>query len=316
VNRTLELLSSLLAIATAVWLGCASCPLAATPGQSTFTSPEDAADTLARAARSDDVTALRAIFGTMSDKLLFSGDRIADRAQLQRFATAYDEKHALSQDGDGRIVLSVGANDWPLPMPIVRDGTSWRFDTQAGAQEIIDRRVGRNELYTIRVLLAYVDAQKDFFARKASQTGRGYYAERLMSTPGQQDGLYWPTSADEEDSPFGPLVEQAEAEGYPGEVSSGKPIPYQGYYFRVLKAQGPNAPGGAMDYIHSGRMTTGYALLAWPAGYGASGIMTFEVNQDGIVFQRDLGVGTDGMAAKIKQYDPDLNWTQVRVSEQ
>jgi hypothetical protein len=212
--------------------------------------------------------------------------------------------------------LEVGAEEWPLPIPIVEVGGRWQFDTRAGAEEIVNRRIGRDELAAIRVLLAYTDAQKAYFAWARQKTGAGEYAQRLVSRAGQQDGLYWPVSGDAPESPFGALLAQAQSEGYPGEVVAGRLVPYQGYYFRVLKAQGPDAPGGAMSYLHDGRMTGGYALLAWPAGYGASGIMTFQVNQDGIVFQKDLGPETVRLSAQIAQFDPDLTWARVEVTNQ
>jgi hypothetical protein len=212
--------------------------------------------------------------------------------------------------------LDVGNNDWPLPIPIVQADGRWRFDTRAGAQEIIDRRIGRNELAAIRVALAYADAQKDYFARMKQQTGTGYYAERLISSPGHQDGLYWPTTAENSASPFGAVVAQAEQEGYAGAFVGGKPLPYQGYYFRVLKGQGPDAPGGAMSYVKLGRMTDGFALIAWPAVHGSSGLTTFEIGQEGIVFQKDLGAATGRTAAAISQFNPDLTWARVEVTNQ
>jgi hypothetical protein len=284
--------------------------------QQTYASPEDAAAALAQAARARDQNALRAIFGPGSEKLLASGDRYADDGQLRRFVAAFDEKHALMPQAPGRMELEVGADAWPLPIPIVEVGGRWQFDTRAGAEEIVNRRIGRDELAAIRVLLAYTDAQKAYFAWARQKTGAGEYAQRLVSRAGQQDGLYWPVSGDGPESPFGPLLAQAQSEGYPGEVVAGRLVPYQGYFFRVLKAQGPDAPGGARSYLHDGRMTGGYALLAWPAGYGASGIMTFQVNQDGIVFQKDLGPETARLSAQIAQFDPDLTWARVEVTNQ
>jgi Protein of unknown function (DUF2950) len=285
------------------------------PVQRSYASAEDAVAALAAAARSHDLVALRSILGPDSANLLSSGDRYADEERERHFAAAYDEKHTLVPKGAGQMTLDVGNDDWPLPIPIVQTDGRWRFDTQAGAQEIIDRRIGRNELAAIRVSLTYVDAQKDYFDRMKQQTGAGYYAERLVSTPGRQDGLYWPATGADAESPLGPLVEQAQEEGYPGELVNGKPIPYQGYYFRELKAQGPSAPGGAMSYVRSGRMTGGFALIAWPASYDSSGIMTFVVNQDGVVFQKDLGPNTPRVAVAITRYDPDLTWTRVDVSD-
>ncbi len=288
------------------------------PAQQTYASPEDAAAALASATRTHDAAALRAILGPDSEKLLSTGDRYADAEQQRRFATAYDEKHQLTKNGPDHAELDVGADDWPLPIPIVQANGRWHFDTRAGAQEIIDRRIGRNELAAIRVMLTYVEAQKDYFDLMKRQTGTGFYAQRLISTAGRQDGLYWPVASGSAQSPFGALVDQAQDEGYPapGALVGGKPTPYQGYYFRILKRQGLNAPSGTTSYVQSGRMTKGFALIAWPSSYGSSGVMSFTVNQDGAVFQKDLGADTARVAATITQFDPDLSWTRVDVTEQ
>lgn len=307
------------AVCMVLWCGLAHGVLAAQRGTpQSYASPEEAAAALAKAARSHDQAALQAILGPESERLLSSGDRYADEEQQRRFAAAYDEKHELVPEGPERMQLHVGDNDWPLPIPIVQRGRwhRWQFDTQAGAEEMINRRIGRNELAAIHVALSYVDAQKDYFDRMKQQTGTGFYAERLISTPGRQDGLYWPAAGGASESPFGPLVAQAVDEGYPGASISGKPIPYQGYYFRVLKAQGANAQGGAMSYVKSRRMTGGFALIAWPAIYGSSGIMTFQVDQDGVVFQKDLGAMTSRVAPRTTQFDPDLTWARVEVTNQ
>ncbi len=305
------------AISLAAWLavtnGVHAAPQSA---QATFASADDAVSALVAAARTHDLAALRAALGPGSEKLVSSGDRYADQQQQSRFVEHYDEKHALVQDGADRVTLDVGPNDWPMPIPIVESGGRWHFDTPAGAQEIIDRRIGRNELAAIRTSLAYVDAQHDYFERMKQETGTGFYAEHLVSTPGRQDGLYWPASAGAPESPLGPLVATAIDEGYPGELVRGKPIPYQGYYFRILKAQGPDATEGAKSYVESGRMTGGFALIAWPATYGSSGIMSFEVNQDDVVFQKDLGPNTAEVAARINRFDPDLSWARIEVSGQ
>jgi len=313
-ETSIRRLASCAVLGTVLWLGPAQGLLAGPQQtQQSYAAPEEAAAALAAATRAHDQAALRAIFGPGSERLLSSGDRYADEQGQSRFAAAYDKKHALVPQAAGRMQLEVGANDWPLPIPIVQAGGRWQFDTQAGAEEIINRRIGRNELAAIRVSLAYVEAQKDYFARIKQETGTGSYAERLVSTPGHQDGLYWPAGAGNSESPFGPLVSQAEEEGYPGALVGGKPIPYQGYNFRILKAQGPDAPGGAMSYVQSGRMTGGFALIAWPASYGSSGIMTFQVNQDGVVFQKDLGPTTSRVVPGIARFDPDLTWARVDV---
>jgi Protein of unknown function (DUF2950) len=307
-------------ICAVLWCGLAQAGFGAASRRTvkSFVSPEDAAAALATAARSHDQAALRALLGPDSEKLLSSGDRYADEEQQRRFAAAYDEKHTLVPAGPEQMELDVGNNGWPLPIPIVQRGRwhRWQFDTESGAEEMINRRIGRNELAAIRVALTYVDAQKDYFERMKQQTGTAFYAERLISTPGRQDGLYWAAAGDALESPFGPLVAQAVDEGYPGANFKGRPIPYQGYYFRVLKAQGPNAQGGPMSYMNARRMTGGFALIAWPAAYGSSGIMTFQVNQDGVVFQKDLGVDTSRLAQRTAQFDPDVTWTRVDVTNE
>jgi hypothetical protein len=287
---------------------------AGVPGQKTFATAEEAASALAAAARAHDGAALRAIFGPDSDRLLDSGDRVDDEQAQQRFADAYDQHHEVAPQGPGRATIQVGPNDWPLPIPLVQQDGTWHFDTAAGAQEIIDRRIGRNELETVRTMLAYVDAQQDYFDRMKQQTGTGLFAQRLVSTPGHQDGLYWPAESGAVQSPLGPLVALAQEEGYPGEIVGGRPMAFNGYLFRILHAQGPYAPGGAKNYVRNRHMTEGFGLIAWPAQYGASGIMTFIVDQDGIVFQKDLGGETTVLAAEITRFDPDLSWTRIDLS--
>lgn len=285
--------------------------------QQTFATPEEAANALFTATQKHDASALQAIFGSDSERLLSSGDQYADAAQETRFADAYAKKHTLVSQGQDRTVIQVGDDGWPLPIPIVETDGRWHFDTQAGDEEIIDRRIGGNELAAIRTLLASVDAQHDFFDLMKQKTGTGYYADRFISTPGHQDGLYWPAGAGQPDSPLEPLIEAAQDAGYPGELVSGKQYPYQGYYFRILRAQGPEAPGGEKTYAGPGaHLTGGFAMIAWPASYGASGIMSFEVNQDGTVFQKDLGPETARRAAAITRFDPDLSWAQIVVSDQ
>jgi hypothetical protein len=289
---------------------------AAEPVQQSYASPDDAATALAAAARSHDAAALRAVLGPGSEALITSGDRYADEAAQSRFAESYDAHHELVPQGTERMVLDIGTNDWPLPIPIVRQESRWYFDSHEGAQEIIDRRIGGNEIAAIRVSLAYVDAQNDYFERKKQQTGTGEYAQSLVSTPGKHDGLYWPAADGQEDSPFEPLVAQAEDEGYPGELTHGKLTPYQGYFFRILHSQGAEAPEGAKNYVRNGSMTGGFALIAWPASYASSGIMSFIVNQDGIVFQKDLGPETARVAGRITQFNSDASWARVNVTEQ
>jgi Protein of unknown function (DUF2950) len=285
------------------------------PAQRDFASPDDAVAALIDAVKGNDTAALHAVFGPGSEKLITSGDQYADAEARRKFVASFDAQHKLVTEAADRVVLDVGPNDWPLPIPLVQANGRWHFDARAGAQELVDRRIGRNEIAAIRTLLACVDAQKVYFDLTGKQ-GTAEYAQRLVSQAGKQDGLYWPTEADADQSPLGPLVEQAQDEGYPGELVSGHPVPYQGYNFRILKAQGDNAPGGAKDYIANGKMTGGFALVAWPAIYGSSGVMTFQVDADGVVFQKDLGSQTAAIVKQMSRFDPDLSWARVDVVDQ
>jgi len=273
----------------------------------TFSNAEEAVASLIDALRANEPGSVRAVLGPGSERLMSSSDKYSDAAERERFLAAYDEQHKFVSEAPGRIVLQVGKDDWPFPIPLVQTDGRWHFDSEAGAQELVNRRIGRNEIAAIRTSLAYVDAQKAFFALT------GQYAQRLASSPGKHDGLYWPASGGEPESPLAPLMAQAQEEGYPGERVSGRPVPYYGYYFRILTGQGTSAAEGARNYISDGRMKTGFALIAWPASYGASGIMSFIVNQDGIVFQKDLGPNTAKTAAAAKLFDPDLSWARVDV---
>lgn len=302
-------------LAAIVWLGAAQAALANAPEpQRSFASAEEAASAFVAALRDHNEADLHAILGPDADRVIHSGDKYADQELQQRFVALYDEKHAIGQPSAGHAELDVGPDDWPLPIPIVESDGRWTFDTKAGEQTIVDRRIGRNELSAIRTLLASADAQRDYFDRAKQATGTGVYAMRLLSTPGHQDGLYWPVAEGETESPLGPLVDAAQEAGYPGEQVGGKPIPYEGYYFRILTAQGPNGDGGAKSYVKSGRMTGGFALVAWPARFENSGIMTFIVGPDGDVYQKDLGPDTARIASEMKAFDPDLSWTRITMT--
>ncbi|MGH6824340.1 DUF2950 domain-containing protein [Methyloceanibacter sp.] len=276
--------------------------------QERFNTTQDAVTALVDAAKAQDKKDLFKVLGPKGQQIVSSGDPVADRAVRDKFVTAYDTKHSITQDGDDSATLVIGDDDWPFPIPIVRKHDGWSFDTKAGLDEILRRRIGRDELSAIQVSLAYVQAQNEYASLNPDGLGPHVYAQHIVSSPGKKDGLYWPTADGEEPSPLGDLAAQASAEGY--KVGQ-KPIPYHGYFYRILKRQGASATGGAYDYVVNGKMIGGFALLAYPAEYGNSGIMTFIVNQDGTVFQRDLGERTEKIARKIETFDPDAKWTKV-----
>lgn len=280
--------------------------LAAEAQQETFAAPEQAVDALVAANRSGSTPELLKILGPESEKLISSGDPIADKAGKDRFIAAYDASHKFESQGADKVVLIVGKQDWPFPIPLLRQGSVWRFDTKTGEREILDRRIGRNELNVIEVCRAYVEAEREYAAKDRLGSGHLEYARHFLSTPGKHDGLYWPTGAGQEQSPLGPLIAKARTAGYIAKENESRP--YYGYYYRTLERQGPNAPGGARNYVVNGHMTGGFAMVAFPARYGDSGVMTFVVNQNGIVYQTDLGPETDSIAGSMTQFDPDATW--------
>jgi hypothetical protein len=270
----------------------------------TFASPERAVDALVAAARNSDGAAMLRLFGVAGRDLVSSGDPVADADVRAHFVERYQAGHKLSWDSKNKATLVIGSEEWPFPIPLVRHGGVWLFDTAAGAQEIIDRRVGRNELSAIEVCRDYVRAQRDY----ATAMTPPEYAQKIVSSQGLHDGLYWPAATGEKQSPLGPQMAHARAEGYDiGNSANDAPQPYHGYFYKVLTRQGPAAPGGVRDYVANGRMTGGFALIAFPAKYGDSGIMTFIVNQNGIVFQKNLGRDT-AAAAAIAEFNPDMSW--------
>ncbi|HVO83866.1 MAG TPA: DUF2950 domain-containing protein [Syntrophobacteria bacterium] len=289
---------------------------AAAPRQESFASPEDAVKALVDALKSNDTKALSAIFGPDSRDLVFSGDPVADKTRRERFVSYFEEKNRLEEVSADKVVLHVGDDDWPFPIPVVKRGNTWRFDPKEGREEILARRIGRNELSVIQVCLAYVDAQREYASKDRNGDGLLEYAQRFGSTPGKHDGLYWKAKEGEEESPLGPLAAEAVREGYSGKKSADKPIPYKGYYYKILKGQGKDAPGGAYSYVANGKMIGGFAMVAYPATYGSSGIMTFLVNHDGIVYQKDLGKRTEAIAAKMTLFNPDKTWKKVDVAEE
>lgn len=302
------------ALMVTIPFGC--CPSSRANGedQKPFASGEQAVNAFITALRNDDETALRTIFGPDADELLESGDQANGRYIRRRFVNAYDQGHTLQPEGD-TLVLVVGENEWPFPIPLIKQGDQWIFDTAVGREEILDRRVGRNELNVVQVMQAIVDAQREFARRDYDGDGLTEYAQKFRSDPGEKNGLYWPAGPDEEPSPLGRLVAQARKADY---LSDGRendlprePQPYFGYYFKMLTAQGPSASGGQYDYRVRGNMIGGFAVVAYPAQYGNSGVMTFIVNHDGRVYQKDLGEDTPETAADMERFDPDQTWTAV-----
>ena len=277
-----------------------------------FASAEDAVQALVNALRAGDVKAMVGIVGSDGRALLVSGDPVLDRQSRERFLAAYDAVNSLVADGE-TTVLHVGRDDWPFPIPLVRDGDRWRFDVRRGRDEILARRIGQNELSTIQTCLAYVDAQREYYTEDRNGDGILEYARRFASAPGTRDGLYWRTQPGERPSPLGELVVRAWAQGYRRE--KGGPTPFHGYLYSILTAQGASAPDGAYDYLVRGHMMAGFALVAFPAQYGVSGVMTFIVNHDGVVYQKDLGPRTRDLATAMRRFDPDRTWTKTEVPE-
>jgi len=282
----------------------------ATQEQKTFASPEEAVKAAVTAAKNDDDKELIAIFGASAKDLISSGDAVADKQRREQFLRLYDEKNSLVSEKGGMVIV-IGKNDWPFPIPIVQKGKTWVFDTDKGREEILNRRIGDNELSAIQTMLAIVDAQREYARKAIGSEGLPEYAQKFMSDLGKRNGLYWETKEGEEPSPLGPAVAQAKREGYTGRKSGNEPSPFHGYFYRMLKAQGKNAPEGAFDYIVKGKMIGGFAVVAYPAKYGNSGVMTFMVNHDGVVHQKNLGRNTEKAAKAMKKFDPDKTWKKV-----
>jgi DUF2950 family protein len=279
--------------------------------QQSFKSPEDAAQALVNAAKENWPRGVISVLGADAEEIVSSGDKTADEAMRQKFLAAYDAKHEMKMEGDDKAVMIVGSQDFPFPIPLLRKGAVWKFDTAAGRLEILYRRIGRNEINAIKACLAYVDAQNEYAEKDRTGAGGATYAQRIVSQPGKKDGLYWPTAPGEEGSPLGELVAQASKEGY---AVGGERVPYHGYYYKILTRQGPMAAGGEADYIVRGKMIGGFALVAYPAEYGNSGVMTFLVNYSGQVFQKDLGERTTAIAERMTSFNPDQTWKKVEIS--
>ena len=288
-------------------LACVTNVIAAETKPKSFATPEEAVKALIAAAKAHDVKAMQGILGAGSREIVQSGDAVADKAGRERFVKSYEEANRLEKAGDAKAVLNLGKDNWPFPVPVVKDAAGWHFDAKAGKEEILNRRIGRNELAVIQVAQAYVDAQREYYLRNPDGAKLLHYAPKFASAQGKKDGLYYPVKSGEKPSPLGPLVSGARTEGY-AKGKEGKPVAYHGYHYRILKGQGPDAKGGAYDYVAQGRMIGGHAMVAWPATYGNSGVMTFIVNHDGVVFEKDLGPDTAAAVQKITKFNPDKTW--------
>jgi Protein of unknown function (DUF2950) len=306
-------LTVLLIALVAAGPGISRLAFAQEPGQKTFSSPAAAAAALVAATKKHDKREMLAILGPSAKDLIFSGDRVADRKYQKSFVEKYRQMHRFVTAGNGLVFLYVGAENWPVGIPLQKSGDRWHFDTAYGKQEILYRRIGFNELNVIKVCQAIVTAQQDYHSTLHDGASVHQYAEKFGSTPGKQDGLYWKVKPGQPESPLGPLVAEAASEGYGPhhghhKHTVHKPRPFHGYIYRLLTGQGPGAPGGAKSYIVDGKMTGGFALLAYPARYKDSGVMTFIVNQDGKIYQKDLGPQTEKIAAAMTEYNPDKTW--------
>jgi hypothetical protein len=295
------------AVAAMLLAGCVSTiSMAQQPGQRTFSSAEDASNALVVTTQSNDENKMLDILGPEGKKIVSSGDEIEDANSRANFVRKYQEMHRLAKDPDGSTILYIGAENWPTPIPLANNGKLWYFDTEAGEREVLYRRIGRNEMSAIRVSQELAAAQKEYYAAQ-----RNEYAQKIFSAEGQHNGLYWKATAGEPQSPIGPLVASAVAEGYT-KGQDVAPTPYRGYYFRILKRQGKYGPGSAKkNYLVNGKMTQGFAFVAYPADYRSSGVMTFIVGDDGVVYEKDLGKKTTRVAKGMKEYNPDSSWEKA-----
>jgi len=304
-SQHVRLLSKITILAGAAMLILALSSLA--QAQQRFKTPEEAVEALVKAARSGDSKSVVSILGPGSQELVSSGDPVEDAEVRKEYLAAYDAGHRIVAESGKPSVLVIGPNDWPFPIPMVQRDGQWIFDVPAGREEVLARRIGRNELSTMKAMLAYWDAQQDYADMNKSKSGQAVYAQRIVSSPGKKDGLYWPTSGNEPPSPLGEAVAAATQLGY----RPGAGEPYHGYRFKILLRQGPTAPGGAVDYIVKGDMIGGFAAVAYPAEYGNSGIMTFIINHEGDIYEKDLGSGTAQLAARMTSFNPDHTWKKV-----
>ena len=279
-----------------------------------FATPEEAMKTLVDAAKAKNRVAFGEIFGVGALQQLLSGDPVQENREMDQFAAAVEKSAKLERVNEAKFTLTIGARNWPFPIPIVKEENRWRFDTRAGVEEILNRRIGEDELSAILTARAYVLAQWQYFTEAgADKDGVAEYAQKFISSPGKRDGLYWETAEDERPSPLGSLVAAARSEGYgrKDDSSTSKRAPYHGYYFKILTRQGAHAPGGKYNYIINGNMIAGHALVAYPDKWGSSGVMTFIVNQQGRVYQKNLGPKTAQIAVSMTEYNPDPSWKLV-----
>jgi len=293
-------------LALACFVATGACAAAAK--QKSYTTPEDAVAALVTALKGGKKDEMLAILGPGSGAILSSGDKVADSNARERFLKSYAEANNLEKSGDAKAVLSVGKDGWPFPVPLVKDASGWRFDAKAGNEEVLNRRIGQNELFAMQAALAYVDAQREYYQLNPQKAKLQQYAQKFGSSPGKRDGLYYPTKAGEPASPLGPRFEAALKAGYGKGESGGA---YHGYKYRILKAQGADAKGGAYDYLAKGAMIGGHAMIASPVTYGNSGVMSFMVSHDGMLYEKDLGPDTAAIAGKITKFNPDKTWKPV-----
>src|SRR6185312_6793078 len=299
-------------LAAVMFLASAAAELTGCASQQTFASPEEGKVALVEAIRADDSARLQTILGRHGRELFRSGDTVADQHYREAFLKAYGEAHSLIIEGEERAVLVIGRSAWPVPIPLLQSPDGWRFETAQGEQQILARRIGRNQWAAMQVCFAVVDAVNEYATQDMNDNGIPDYTPRFVSTPGTKDGLYWPAKAGEPPSPLSPLLAAAMSEGYSDATS--KPLaPYHGYFYRILMEQGEAASGGAYDYVIKGIMIGGFALLAYPAEHGVSGNMSFLVNQDGSVYEQDLGKNTFAIASRTTAFNPDSRWRSVRV---
>jgi len=309
-KTSLNVLRPLAVTAAALFLLWSGSAIAQQGNEKTFASPGEAVLALYNAVKSNDTQAVTAIFGSNASPILHSGDDVADKNRAVNFITKYEQMHRIVQEQDQTVTLYIGAENWPMPIPLVKNNAgAWYFDTETGKQEILYRRVGTNENDAIEILDSLVAAQRDYASTLHDGSKSTHYAAKFLSDTGKQNGLYWKTGDDDPPSPIGPLLVSAADEGYTGK--QGQQTPFHGYYFRILTKQGPAAKGGARDYMSDNQLARGFAFVAYPAEYRNSGVMTFIVNQNGVVYQKDLGPDTAQIVAATSEYNPDKSWDPV-----